>query len=287
MDSTLVAMAVSATHDQHLAGLGGVTPVDELFRQWHRHRDPRAREELVRCHLGLARKLALRYAGTPEPFDDLYQVACLGLLKAIDRFDPARGVAFSSFAIPTILGELKRHFRDKGWSVHLPRALQELVLKVQNARSTLGARTGRSPTVAEVAQYLELDTEQVLEALEALGAHHASSLDAEIDAGVEDGSNTAYDTVGVEDDRYGLVETSASLQAAVERLAETDQRVFALRFVRGLKQSEIAAELGVSQMQVSRILRRIIDELRADIGLEAQLAPTRRRRRSAASQDDH
>jgi RNA polymerase sigma factor (sigma-70 family) len=152
----------------------------DLFERWRSHRDRRAREELVRRHLGLARKLAARYRRTQEPFEDLLQVASLGLVKAIDRFDHERGAAFSSFAVPTILGELKRHFRDKGWSVHLSRGLQELALKVQEAEARLGSRTGRSPTVIEIAQHLSLDTEQVLEALDAMNARAAISLDAPI-----------------------------------------------------------------------------------------------------------
>src|SRR5436190_669977 len=152
----------------------------ELFRRWQRRRDISAREELVRRHLSLARRIARRYAHTREPLDDLFQVASLGLLKAIDRFDPDRGLVFSSFAVPTILGELKRHFRDRGWAVHVPRGLQELALKVQDADIKLSSRAQRSPTVAEIAQYLEMDTEQVLEALEVLATHHAASLDAPV-----------------------------------------------------------------------------------------------------------
>ncbi|HET7051948.1 MAG TPA: SigB/SigF/SigG family RNA polymerase sigma factor [Solirubrobacteraceae bacterium] len=233
-----------------------------LFRQWHSDRDRGAREELVQRHLALARKLAGRYARANEPFDDLFQVASLGLVKAIDRFDPDRGIAFSSFAVPTIVGELKRHFRDKGWSLHVPRGTLELALRVQDATTMLGSKTGRSPTVDEIADHLGVGTEQVLEALEALAARHATSLDVPVDADAGDESATRHETIGVEDDGYAAIVASASLADAVRRLPMLDRRVFMLRFRDELTQSEIAEQVGVSQMQVSRILRRVTAELR-------------------------
>jgi len=249
-----------------------------LFERWYRHRDLRAREELVHRHLPLARKVASRYARTQEPFDDLFQVACLGLVKAIDRFDPERGVSFASFAVPTILGELKRYFRDKGWSVHLPRGLQELVLKVQTASAKLSSNTGRSPTIVEIAEYLEIDTDQVLEAFEATASRYATSLEAPIESGAEDGSITRHDTVGSDDEGYALVEASTSLSASVRRLPDADRRVLALRFRHGMTQRQIAERIGVSQMQVSRILRRITGELREEMEIAYGPAPARRRR---------
>src|ERR1700729_1451348 len=150
----------------------------ELFTRWQQHGDRSARDELVTRFLPLARKLARRYAGAREPFEDLLQVASLGLVKAVDRFDADRGTAFSSFAVPTILGELKRYFRDLGWAVHVPRGAQELAMKVEEAQHRLNSKTGRSPTVQQLAEYLELSIEDVLEALETSRAHHASSLDA-------------------------------------------------------------------------------------------------------------
>src|ERR1700760_2052050 len=159
------------------------TDSEELFVRWQQHHDQRAREELVDRFLPLARKLARRYAGAREPFDDLVQVASLGLVKAVDRFDTSRGTAFSSFAVPTILGELKRYFRDLGWSVHVPRGAQERAVKVEEAQQQLSARSGRAPTVTEMAEYLELSIEEGLEALETSRAHHASSLDAPYDDG--------------------------------------------------------------------------------------------------------
>jgi RNA polymerase sigma-B factor len=238
---------------------------DELFRRWRFDGDRHARDELVRRHLGLAHKLAGRYRRTQEPFDDLFQVASLALVKAIDRFDPDRGIEFSSFAVPTILGELKRHFRDKGWAVHIPRGLQELVLKVQQAEAVLSSRSGRSPTVVEISQYLSVDTEQVLEALDALAARNAESLDAPLHSDDSDEPASANEVIGGEDERYGLVDTSTSLAAAVNRLRAADRQVLALRFRDELKQTEIADRIGVSQMQVSRILSRTTDQLRQEL----------------------
>jgi RNA polymerase sigma-B factor len=240
----------------------------ELFRRWHDHVDNTAREQLVIRHLSLARKLAMRYGRTQEPFEDLLQVASLGLLKAIDRFDPDRGIAFTSFAVPTILGELKRHFRDKGWAVHLPRGLQELVLRIQDADTKLGSTGRRSPTVEEIADYLNIDSEQVLEGLEAIAAHHATSMDQPIEASHDEGKSTPHDTVGSDDEGYALVDTSTSLAAAVKQLRRSDREVLALRFRDDLKQSEIAEKIGVSQMQVSRILRRATDHLREIVDIE-------------------
>jgi RNA polymerase sigma-B factor len=217
----------------------------------------------------LARTLAARYARTQEPFEDLFQVASLGLVKAADRYDPERGAAFSSYALPTILGELKRHFRDKGRSIHLPRGLQELVLRVQRAEEELSSRTGRSPTVLEIADHLKLDTEAVLEALEAITARNASSLDAPLEADPGEEAATAHDVIGREDEGYALVDASSSLAGAVSRLRRTDREVLELRISRGMTQSEIAKHIGVSQMQVSRILRRATDQLRETMAFDA------------------
>ncbi len=212
-------------------------------------------------YLPLARKLARRYSGAREPFDDLLQVASLGLVKAVDRFDINRGTAFSSFAVPTILGELKRYFRDLGWSVHVPRGAQEQALKVEDAQQMLTARSGRPPSVHELAQYLELSVEDVLEALETAAAHHSSSLDIARDDG-EGESGTLVDAYGEDDDRFEIVEASATIATAARHLSPRERRVLALRFVEDLTQTQIAETIGVSQMQVSRILRRALARLR-------------------------
>jgi RNA polymerase sigma-B factor len=233
----------------------------ELFVRWQDDGDTRAREELVQRFLPLARKLARRYSGAHEPFDDLLQVASLGLVKAIDRFDTSRGTAFSSFAVPTILGELKRYFRDLGWSVHVPRGAQELALKVEEARQRLTTKTGRPPSVPELAEYLELSIEDVLDALETAGAHHTASLDSPRDDGEEE-SGTLADAFGQTDERFEMVDAKVTIAAAARHLGVRERRVLVLRFVEDLTQSQIASLIGVSQMQVSRILRRALEQLR-------------------------
>jgi RNA polymerase sigma-B factor len=233
----------------------------DLFDRWQKDHDQRARDELVERFLPLARKLARRYAGAREPFDDLVQVASLGLVKAVDRFDVSRGTAFSSFAVPTILGELKRYFRDLGWSVHVPRGAQEQALKVEEAQQQLTSKTGRPPTVEELAQYLELSIEDVLDALETAGAHHSTSLDAPRDD-VDGESTTLAEAFGEEDRRYEFVDASVTISAAARELSARERRVLALRFVHDMTQTQIAEEIGVSQMQVSRILRRALVRLR-------------------------
>lgn len=233
----------------------------DLFVRWQKSGDPRAREELVDRFLPLARNLARRYSGAREPFDDLLQVASLGLVKAIDRFDVDRGAAFSSFAVPTILGELKRYFRDLGWAVHVPRGAQEQALKVQEAQERLTTKTGRPPTVTDLAEYLEIPIEDVLDALETAAAHHSASLDAPREDG-DDESGTLVDVFGQEDHRYELVDQTVTVSAAARQLSARERKVLALRFVQDMTQTQIADEIGVSQMQVSRILRRALSRLR-------------------------
>jgi RNA polymerase sigma-B factor len=233
----------------------------ELFVRWQKFGEQRAREELVERFLPLARNLARRYSGAREPFDDLLQVASLGLVKAIDRFDVNRGAAFSSFAVPTILGELKRYFRDLGWSVHVPRGAQEQALKVQEAQERLTTRTGRPPTVTDLAEYLEIPIEDVLDALETSAAHHSASLDAPREEG-DDESGTLVDVLGEEDGRYELIDQTVTVSAAARQLSARERKVLGLRFIEDMTQTQIAQEIGVSQMQVSRILRRALSRLR-------------------------
>jgi RNA polymerase sigma-B factor len=257
-----------------------------LFKRWRRHKDKSARDELIERFLPLARKLAHRYRGAHEPYEDLFQVAILGLVKAVDRFEPDRGTAFSSFAVPTILGELKRYFRDLGWSVHVPRGAQERALKVEEAQQKLSARGGRPPTVPELAQYLELDIEEVLDALETAGAHHAVSLDAPHSD--EDGQNaTLGSSFGQEDERYELVEDGLTISSVARQLPLHERQVLELRFVEDLTQTQIAEQIGVSQMQVSRILRHALQRMSELVQAEPQQpadangapAPARRDRR--------
>jgi RNA polymerase sigma-B factor len=233
---------------------------DVLFVRWRQGRDQRAREQLVERYMPLARKLSRRYAGR-EPLDDLLQVASLGLLKAIDRFDPDRGNAFSSLAVPTILGELKRYFRDAGWFVHVPRGLQELALKVQEAERQLSARTGRSPTAQEIAAYLEIPVDDVVEAMTAAAGHHSTSLDAPLDDSEGEAGSLA-ETFGEEDERYERIEAVATIAGSIGGLSKLERKVLALYFLEEMTQYQIAKAIGVSQMQVSRVLRRATERLR-------------------------
>ena len=232
-----------------------------LLTAHHRHGDPAARDALVERFLPLARQLARRYQRTGEPLDDLVQVASLGLLKAIDRFDPERSTAFSSFAVPTILGELKRYFRDKGWSVRVPRDLQELAVRVDRLGEELSRELGRAPTPAEMAENLGVTTEQVLEAREAAGAYRAVSLDKPR-TDDEDAGEAYAEAVGGEDPGFGLAEDAATVQKLMRVLTDREREVLRLRFVEDLTQSEIGARVGVSQMHVSRLIRQSISRLR-------------------------
>ena len=232
-----------------------------LLERYHRDADPAAREALVERFLPLARQLARRYQRAGEPLDDLIQVASLGLLKAIERFDPARETAFSSFAVPTILGELKRHFRDKGWSVRVPRDLQELAVKVDRVGADMGRTLGRVPTTDELAQQLGVSHEQVLEAREAAGAYRAVSLDRP--RGDEQDEGELVDALGTEDHGFAVAEDSATVQRLMRVLTEREREVLRLRFEEDLTQSEIGIRVGVSQMHVSRLIRQSVARLRA------------------------
>jgi RNA polymerase sigma-B factor len=235
---------------------------EELMARWCDHSDQSAREELFRRFLPLARKLASRYSNPHEPLEDLVQVASVGLLGAIDRFDPDRGVRFPAFAVPTILGELKRYFRKTGWSAHVPRGAQELSLRVAAAIRQIEARSGHQPRVAELAEYLELPPEDVLRGLDAATAHYSVSLDGPLSAGEdEEQLDTLGDSLGGVDESYGLVETRMTLSVALGRLPHLERQALTLRLERDMKQTEIARELGCSQMQVSRLLRRAASRL--------------------------
>jgi RNA polymerase sigma-B factor len=232
-----------------------------LFARWRRHRDLRARDELIERFLPLARKLARRYVPSSEPYEDLVQVASLGLVKAVERFDPGRGFAFTSFAVPTIVGELKRYFRDTGWALHVDRGAQERARKVVDAQHQISGRTGRMPTIDELAQFLEFSQEEVLDGLQTAEAYGAISLDAPM-AGDEDGTPSRLDAIGDEDERLELVDRQATIFAAAKCLPERERRILFLRFGEDLTQSEIADRVGVSQMQVSRLLRRSLQRVR-------------------------
>ncbi len=221
-----------------------------------------ARNALVERFIPLARKLALRYRHTEEPVEDLVQVACLGLVKAVDRFDPDRACRFASYAVPTILGELKRHFRDKGWAVHVPRELQEHALALGRETDRLARQLGRSPNVGELAKALGWEDEDVLEASEVLHSYHAVSLDAPVNRDGED-SVSLVEALGSADDRFALVRSRQVISDAWQSLPELERTVLVLRFLHDLPQRRIAEMVGYSQMHVSRLLRRSLAKLLA------------------------
>jgi RNA polymerase sigma-B factor len=243
--------------------LSGGKRADEerrLFRAYLERGDLSARERLVERFLPLARQLARRYGSAGEPLDDLVQVASLGLVKAIDRYELDRGTAFSSFAVPTILGEIKRHFRDTGWTVRVPRAIQERRIQVNRAIPALTGRLGRSPTTAEIAEHIQASTEDVLEAMEAAVAYEPVSLDSSPGADEED--ETWAQAVGHEDPAYEIVEHGATLAPAMKALPERERRILQMRFVEDMTQSQIAEKIGISQMHVSRLIRKALEAMR-------------------------
>ncbi len=223
-------------------------------------RRSRVRDELVEQHLPLVEYLARRFRNRGEPLDDLVQVATIGLIKSVDRFDLERGVEFSTYATPTIVGEIKRHFRDKGWAIRVPRRLQELKLSLTKATSELSQKNGRSPTVAELAKHLGLTEEEILEGLESANAYSAVSLDAP--DGGDDDSPSVSDSLGIDDDALEGVEYRESLKPLLEKLPPREKKILLLRFFGGMTQSQIAGELGISQMHVSRLLARTLAQLR-------------------------
>jgi RNA polymerase sigma-B factor len=231
----------------------------ELFERLATSGDPRARDALIERFLPLARSVALRYQRSYESVDDLLQVAALGLIKAIDRFDADRGIAFSSFAVPTILGEIKRHFRDRTWAVRVPRDLQELSLRVDRAVSELGETLRRQPSVAEIAAASNVDEEAVLEALQAGGAHRALSFDAPY--GGADDPATLADAIGVDDSGFDHAEARATVDALLVILTPRERDILRRRFEEDMTQAEIGELIGISQMQVSRLIRRSLARL--------------------------
>jgi RNA polymerase sigma-B factor len=217
------------------------------------------RGRVIEAWLPLAQHLARRYLGRGEAVDDLVQVALVGLIKAVDRYDTGHGVAFSTFAVPTILGELKRHFRDRAWAIRVPRRLQELRMSITTANNTLSHTLGRAPTVADIAVHLGVSEDEILEGLEGARAYSATSLSTPIGDG--DGPELG-DTLGTEDHGFELAELRIALGPAMASLSEREQRILSLRFYGNRTQSEIAQQLGISQMHVSRLLAKALDRLR-------------------------
>jgi RNA polymerase sigma-B factor len=251
----------SATVASASATASSAAETNELFARWQQDGDTAAREALVRRFMPLARSLARRYGRSSEPFEDLLQVASLGLLKALDRYDAERGHAFQSFAVPTILGEMRRYFRDSGWAVHVPRGAQERALKVRDAQERIANERGHAPSVNQLAEYLELDSEQVIDALQAIQAYETVSLDAPRPGGEDDASSYG-ELLGGDDERYELVELDATVASVLGHIPPRERLILRMRFMDDLTQTEIAEKVGISQMQVSRLLRRSLDQLR-------------------------
>ncbi|HEX9417057.1 MAG TPA: SigB/SigF/SigG family RNA polymerase sigma factor [Gaiellaceae bacterium] len=250
----------------------------ELLRRYHVDGDLAAREQLIEQYLSLVRSLARRYAYRGEQLEDLVQIGCIGLIKAIDRFDIERGVELTTYATPNIIGEIKRHFRDKGWSVRVPRGLQELNVQLSRLVEELTVQLGRSPTIPELASASGAEEEEVLEALESGRAYSSLSLSAGIGADDEEGVDP-METIGSEEPRYEISEEWAVLEPGLRALDERERMILHLRFFEGLTQSQIAQQVGISQMHVSRLIRRALEKIREEIEIEEESV----RRRQAAT----
>jgi RNA polymerase sigma-B factor len=238
-----------------------------LLRRYHEQGDLAAREKLIEQYMSLVRSLARRYSYRGEQLEDLVQIGAIGLIKAIDRFDMNRGVELTTYATPNIIGEIKRHFRDKGWSVRVPRGLQELNVQLSRLVEQLTVQLGRSPTIAELAQAVGADEEAVLEALESGRAYSSVSLSGGGDSD-EDGDLDPLDSIGTEEPRYEISEEWAVLEPGFRVLDERERQILHLRFFKGLTQSQIAQQIGISQMHVSRLIRRSLEKIREEIEVE-------------------
>jgi RNA polymerase sigma-B factor len=245
----------------------------ELLKLYHERGDATAREELVNRHLPLVKSLARRYAGRGEALEDIEQVGAIGLIKAIDRYELSREVALTTYATPNVVGEIKRHFRDTCWAIHLPRSLQERVLKVEQAERELSGRVGRAPTVAELAEHAHITEEEALEALEAASAFDTRSLDAPAPADDDEG-RSHVETIGDVDEGFGLVEDLGAVRVAMRSLPARERRILHMRFMGDMTQSEIAKRIGVSQMQISRLIRRALRTLRDEAEAEPRVEVT-------------
>ncbi|OFK24838.1 SigB/SigF/SigG family RNA polymerase sigma factor [Olsenella sp. HMSC062G07] len=238
----------------------------ELFRRYKDEGDEDARQQLVVSHLNLVRFLASKFKNRGEPLDDLIQVGTIGLIKAVDRFDPSRGLEFTTFATPTILGEIRRHFRDKGWSVRVPRRLQELSAKVNQTKELLTKDLHREPSVEEVAQALEVSVDEVLEAMESSSAYSTISLEGGATTDDDEEAPSVLDRRGEDDQGLVSADDRLSIEEAIRDFSSREQDIIRMRFLEGLTQVEIAGKLGISQVQVSRLLRRTLKKLQDKIG---------------------
>jgi RNA polymerase sigma-B factor len=238
-----------------------------LLRRYHEEGDLGAREQLIEQYMSLVRSLARRYSYRGEQLDDLVQIGCIGLIKAIDRFDLDRGVELTTYATPNIIGEIKRHFRDRGWSVRVPRGLQELNIQLSRLLEELTVQNGRSPTIGELAKAAEVQEEDVLEALESGRAYSSLSLSVG-GSQDEDGEVDPLESLGTEEHQYEVSEDRAVLAPGFRVLDERERRILHLRFFKGLTQSQIAQQVGISQMHVSRLIRRSLEKIREEIASE-------------------
>jgi RNA polymerase sigma-B factor len=236
----------------------------ELLVEYHEHGDASAREELIERYMSLVRSLARRYAYRGEQLEDLVQIGAIGLIKAIDRFDIDRGVELTTYATPNIIGEIKRHFRDKGWSVRVPRGLQELNVQLSRLIEQLTVQLGRSPTIQELAKGAQVDEEEVLEALESSRAYTSLSLSAGL-GGDEDEDLDPLESIGSEEPRYEISEGWAAIEPGLRTLDNREKAILHLRFFKGLTQSQIAQQIGISQMHVSRLIRRALQKIRDEV----------------------
>jgi RNA polymerase sigma-B factor len=241
-----------------LAGMGD----RQLLKLYHEQGDATAREELVNRHLPLVKSLARRYAGRGEALEDIEQVGAIGLIKAIDRYELSREVALTTYATPNVVGEIKRHFRDKGWAIRVPRALQELNGKMGPTIESLTSRLGRSPSIAEIAAEFETSPEQVLEAMEAGSAYAPVSLSA---GPTSEGELDPLETIGDVDEEFDRTDDRTSLEPALAALPEREQEILRMRFEDGLTQTQIADQVGISQMHVSRLIRRSLERMRKQL----------------------
>jgi RNA polymerase sigma-B factor len=246
-----------------------MTGVDDrtLLRRYHEEGDSAAREQLIERYMSLVRSLARRYAHRGEHLDDLVQIGAIGLIKAIDRFELDRGVELTTYATPNIIGEIKRHFRDKGWAVRVPRGLQELSVQLSRLVEQLTVQLGRSPTIAEIAEAADIEEEDVLEALESGRAYTSVSLSSSGGSDNEDELDP-LESIGSEEHQYEVSEDRAVLAPGFQVLDERERKILHLRFFEGLTQSQIAQQVGISQMHVSRLIRRSLEKIREEIGGE-------------------
>ena len=239
--------------------------IKDLFRKYDETKDQVIRDRLIQEHIYIAEILSKKYANRGIEYDDIYQVACIGLIYAVDRYDVNKGFEFSSFATPTIIGEIKKHFRDKGWTIRVPRRIQELSKKINNAKVSLSQELQRSPTIADIAEYLKCTEEEVLESMEASKVYSPQSLDLSYDSNNEENDINLADFVGEEDKYFGRIENSDFILKSMEKLNDVEKQILIERYFNKKTQVSIAEVLDISQMTVSRIEKKVLQKLRKEV----------------------